>query len=109
MFRQIRVSDVQLQGWWHLRFQLLMADPGIDAAAMLRVRIAALPDERWKAFLEGDTVLARSAGNFQNQSAGWKLCRQHIPDRDPVALRRRKAQAFIAEAGIHQISGVGLD
>ena len=35
-----------------------MADPGINAAAMLRIRIAALPGELREAFLEADAVLA---------------------------------------------------
>ena len=75
---------------------------------MLRIGITALPGELWKAFLEGDAVLAGSTGNFKNQSFGWQLFRQHISNRDAVALGCGEDQAFIAEAGIHAISVVGF-
>ena len=85
-----------------------MANPRVDAAAMLRIGITALPGELWKAFLEGDAVLAGSAGDFKNQSLRWELFRQRISNRDPVALGCGEDQAFIAEAGIHATSAVGF-
>ena len=108
LFRPIVVSHIQSQGSWHFESQLLVANPRVDAAAMLRIGITALPGELWKAFLEGDAVLAGPTGDFKNQSFGWELLRQHISNRDAVALGCREDQAFIAEAGIHAISAVGF-
>ena len=107
LLRPTCVSDIQLQGCWHRLCQLFVSDPGIDAAAMLRIRITALPDEVREAFLEGDAVLTGSASEFKNQPFTWELFGQRISDWDTVALRCREDQAFIAEAGIHAISAVG--
>ena len=108
LLRPTCVSDIQLQGCWHRLCQLFVSDPGIDAAAMLRIRITALPGELRKAFLEGDAVLTGSTGDFKDQTFAWQLFSQHISNRYTVALRCRKDQALIAEAGIHAISVVGF-
>ena len=108
LFQPAFVSHVQLQRSRHLQGQPFVTNPRVDASAMLRIGITALPGELWKAFLEGDAVLAGPTGDFKNQSFGWELLRQHISNRDAVALGCREDQAFIAEAGIHATSAVGF-
>ena len=45
-----------------------MANPGVDAGAMVWIWIARLPEQMGEALLKADGVFATAAGQFQHSS-----------------------------------------
>ena len=62
------VFNIEVEGCWHHLAQTLVLDPGVDAGAMVWIRIAGLPAQMGKALLKADGVLTTAAGQFQHGS-----------------------------------------
>ena len=60
--------NIEVEGCWHHLAQTLVLDPGVDAGAMVWIRIAGLPAQMGKALLKADGVLTTAAGQFQHGS-----------------------------------------
>ena len=60
--------NIDIEGCWHHLAQTLVLDPGVDAGAMVSIRIAGLPAQIGKALLKTDGVLTTAAGQFQHSA-----------------------------------------
>ena len=58
--------NIKIEGCWHDMVQALVADPCVDAGAMVRIRIACLPDQVWEPLLKTDGMFTTAAGQFQH-------------------------------------------
>ena len=66
------VNDVEIERIRHSIGQSAVTDPGIDAGAMVRIRITGLPDDAWKSLLKLHGVFSAAAGQFKHGASSWK-------------------------------------
>ena len=58
--------NIDVESCWHHLAQTLVLDPGVDAGAMVSIRIAGLPAQMGKALLKTGGVLTTAAGKFKH-------------------------------------------
>ena len=87
--------DIQIKGMGHHVIQSGMADPGVDAGAMVWIRITGLPKQLREASLEGDGMFTTAARKLEYSPLRRQEPFEKIPDRPSVALRGGEEQALI--------------
>ena len=60
--------NIKVESFWHHRAQTLVLDPGVDAGAMVWIRIAGLPEQMGETLLKADGMLTTAAGQFQHSA-----------------------------------------
>ena len=98
----VMFTHVEGQCSGHGSAESLMADPAVDAAAVFRIGVTALPGETGKALLKGHAVLPRAAGEFQHQTLAGQMALQRVSNGNAVALRGGKQQAFVGGFASHR-------